>query len=235
MDELEFRRKLYADPNDSSINDAIASDDERKRLAKQMKQIDADIAAAMKVSVPDKLAEKIILQQSLTAHQHRQRKTRWYLAMAASIAFIVGISFSYRYMTPAYNSISDYALAHYYHEQDDYKERAGSNYELDDINQVMGSMGISLQQSIGKLIAVEECFFDGMDSLHLVFEGLNDNVNVFILPKNKHLQHSKQFADNRTHGVSQQYPQGHVVIVADKNTPLDSWQQQLSRHIKWSI
>ena len=63
MDELEFRRTLYADPycKDDEVLAAIAGDPKKQVFCKELKQLDKNMQQASQVKVPDDLMHKLIL------------------------------------------------------------------------------------------------------------------------------------------------------------------------------
>ena len=66
MDELEFRRRLYADPNelDEQLSSYVAQDAQREKLVADLQSLDKRLEQALNIEVPDNLAERIILNQS---------------------------------------------------------------------------------------------------------------------------------------------------------------------------
>ena len=76
MDDLEFRRKVYEQPanNDQTILDAAAQDPAKQQFLDELKALDSKINAAVDIPVPNGLAHKLILKQSLASHQQQQRK-----------------------------------------------------------------------------------------------------------------------------------------------------------------
>ncbi|WP_068547877.1 DUF3379 family protein [Thalassotalea crassostreae] len=237
MDDLEFRKRLFADPNnlDDDMQESVASDKQRQQLHKDLLSLDSDIHNAMNVEVPEGLADKLILGQSLRAHQVKKKKTRIQFALAASVALMVGIASNMMLFSPAYSNVSDYSLAHYHHEEGKFSNVGNANYSLASVNEEMSDLNVSFAKKLGKLISVDGCFFDSMNSIHMVFEGKYDNVTVFIVPKSEHLQFTEQFSDADIKGVTRQYEQGDVIIMGDKRESLDVWQQQLDSNIEWSI
>ena len=112
MDELEFRRRIYADPEttDSDVVEAAKEDESKRSFWNEQKQFDKQLKQALKVDVPEDLASKLIWQQSADEFTRYKRRSRWYLAMAASVAFTVGIGLTMWYHQPL--SIGGQALAH---------------------------------------------------------------------------------------------------------------------------
>ena len=54
MDELEFRRRIYADPEttDSDVVEAAKADDNKRHFWNEQKQLDKQLKQALKVDVP---------------------------------------------------------------------------------------------------------------------------------------------------------------------------------------
>ena len=96
MDELEIRRRLLTDPNDDDegLRAALRQSPEQMRYAAELRRLDEQLARAMAVPVPDQLAERILLGSSFE-RQRPQRSQRWQLALAASVAFALGVGVSH--------------------------------------------------------------------------------------------------------------------------------------------
>ena len=64
MDELEFRRRIYADPEttDSDVVEAAKEDEKKRHFWNEQKKLDQQLKQALKVDVPDDLANKLIWQ-----------------------------------------------------------------------------------------------------------------------------------------------------------------------------
>ncbi len=66
MDDLEFRRRLLADPQDQDpeLLDAKRSSTANQSLASELEQLDAMIDQALRVDVPDDLVDKVLFKQT---------------------------------------------------------------------------------------------------------------------------------------------------------------------------
>ena len=139
MDDLQFRRAIYADPNnqDAEVTLAQQKDASKKQFAQEMNQLDEKIKQALQVPVPDHLCDKLILRQTLANHQVQKRKTRVYLALAASVAIVAALLVNFMQFSSAYNNLGDYALAHVYHEQDKFTNNDSNTVTLASLNQKM--------------------------------------------------------------------------------------------------
>ena len=98
----------------------------------------------------------------------------------------------------------------------------------------MNTFNASFSGSLGELISADYCRFDGMKSLHLVYQGLTDTVAVFVIPKEDHLSFSSKFSDNKLQGESLGFKDADIIVVADKNEQLDLWQRNIKDNISWS-
>ncbi len=237
MDELELRRRLLADPNsdEQDLLDAIKEESHNQKLSDELKALDTRIANALDVNVPDNLANKLILKQSLHSHQQTKRRSKWHMAIAASVALVVGLGVSLVNLSPAHTNIVDYSIAHYHHEEGDFPKHAQAQISLASVNDKLGDLNVQFANAIGNLISIDDCYYDGMDSMHLVFEGKYDNITLFIIPKNEHLSFTEQFSEANIHGITKQYKNADVIIMGDKREQLNEWQQKVDSNIEFSI
>ncbi|TYK64299.1 DUF3379 family protein [Colwellia echini] len=237
MDDLQFRRAIYSDPNnqDADIIAAQQQDPSKKKFAKDICQLDDKIKQALQVPVPDDLYNKLILRQTLASHQVQKRKKRLHLAIAASVAIIGGLLINALQFSSSYTSLADYALAHVNHEQGLLKNNDGEAIDLSVLNNKMTSFDGAFSRSLGKLLFVDYCRFDGMKSLHLVFQGKTSPVTIFVVPKNNQLSFNSTFHDKQFFGGALAFNKNNIIVVADKNESLSQWQQNINDTVTWSI
>jgi hypothetical protein len=237
MDDLQYRRSIYADPTcqDEDVLAAQLADPAKKEFAQELHQLDKKLKRAMTVPVPDGLCEKLILRQTLASHQQKKRKSRVYLALAASVAIIAGLAVNYLQFSSNFKNLGDYALAHVYHEQEAFSNHDKAQVSLATLNQKMLAFDGNFNQALGQLISADYCRFDGMKSLHLVFKGLTDTVTVFVVPKNEQLTFSEYFSDSKLQGESIAFKSANIIVVADKSESLTQWQRAINDNVIWSI
>ena len=237
MDDLQFRRSIYADPNnlsDESIA-AMQADPSKKQFAQDIKQLDDKIAQAMNIPVPDDLVNKLILRQTLASHQQNKRKKRVHLALAASLAITAGFIVNLVSFSSSYDDLGDYALAHVHHEESLLANNDAEQVSLTSLNEKMASFDGNAEHPLGKLLFADYCRFDGMKSLHLVFKGKSNPVTVFIVPKNDHLTFNANFRDENFYGESLSFKKANVIVVADKDESLPQWKKNINDNINWSL
>ncbi|MBL4900028.1 MAG: DUF3379 domain-containing protein [Colwellia sp.] len=237
MDDLTFRRSIYADPTsqDDDIIAAKNADPAKKQLAQELCLFDEKLKQAMKIPVPDDLCDKLLLRQTLASHQQEKRKSRVHLALAASVAIIAGLVVNYLQFSSSYTNLGDYALAHVYHEENDFYNDDSNRVSLTSLNKKMTTFNGHFNESLGELISADYCRFDGVKSLHLVFQGITDTVTVFVVPKKEHLAFTNKFSDNKLQGQSLGFKHANILVVADKNESLEVWQRAINDNITWSI
>lgn len=237
MDDLQFRRSIYADPStqDNNILDAKKADPAKKQFAQSIEKFDKQIHQAINIDVPDDLYNKLMLRQTLASHQQQKRKNRIQLAMAASIAFAVGLSFNFMQSSNAYTNLGDYALAHVNHESHFFNNNSNAQITLASLNDKMAIFNGNFTQSLGKLISAGNCDFAGINVLHLVYQGKDQPVTVFVVPPNSILNFESNFSNGNLHGEAQQFKNASIIVVGDKNEPLKQWKSNISKDINWSI
>jgi len=237
MDDLQYRRSIYADPTsqDEDIIAAQNADPAKKQLAHELFLFDEQLKEAMNIPVPDDLCNKLLLRQTLASHQQEKRKSRVHLALAASVAIVAGLVVNYLQFSSSYTNLGDYALAHVYHEENDFYNDDSNRVSLTTLNKKMATFNGGFNESLGELISADYCRFDGMKSLHLVYQGLTDTVAVFIVPKKEHLSFTNKFSDNKLQGESLGFQNTNILVVADKNESLEVWQRAINDNITWSI
>lgn len=237
MDDLEFRRKILSDPHyrDADINQSIATDSAKYQFAQDIDVLDQQIKNALNVTVPDDLADKLILRQTLNNHQQHKNKRRWHMALAASVAITFGVALNFMMFSHSFKNLGDYAIAHTLHEADHFSNNETANVSLASLNYKMSTFKGKFNNLIGEVIFADYCRFDGTKSLHLVFQGQSSPVNVFIIPKDNDMKFTENFARDQLHGLSEKFDHSEVIIVGDKNEPLNQWQEKIKSNVNWSI
>ncbi len=237
MDDLQFRRTLYADPKcqDSDFVAAKNADSNRKKIAHEVDVLESKLESAFQIPVPTSLCDKLILGQTMASHRQQKRRNRVHLALAASVAFAFGLTLNFMQFSSAYAGIDDYALAHVYHERGVFDNNSDTRVSLSSLNTKMAAFNGSFSSTIGELIAADYCRFDGVKSLHLVFQGEKAPINVFVVPKRDDVLFAKTFSDSILQGVASEFGEQNVIIVGDKTESLAKWQSNLSQNIQWSI
>jgi hypothetical protein len=240
MDDLELRRRLYADPNDQDLamQEALASSPNAQQLAGELQQLDNHLAETMKISTPEGLAERIILKQTMAEHSQQQRRTRVHLAMAASIAFVIGTSFTLLKSAPRDDfDIIHYSLAHA-HDEQAYLEGIDESLGFEQVNHKLATFGGELNKDVGHIYFANFCDFDGTRSLHLIVDdGSGHRVTIFVVPDNSQ-SIGEQFSDGRLAGKVLRFTRPHgenmsVVVLAEPEAKQKQVAEKLTQALTW--
>lgn len=237
MDDLEFRRRAYAEPDskDSEFLDAKNSSDENTALVEELQAMDESMKQALHIQPPAELAERIKLQQTLNEHQHT-RKVWQYSSMAASIilvfAIVIGLSDVNRLASPPHNieSLASGFLQHIYEELDHLTEQ--KNPSLSQLNEVLGRLGGKATGDLGQLNYLGSCNIAGVPGVHLVVQGEMGPVTIMLLP-DVPVSAQHRIIDERFNGIIQSAGNGSMAIVGEKGEGLEQVQSRLNEYIHW--
>ncbi|MCV2885408.1 DUF3379 domain-containing protein [Aestuariibacter sp. AA17] len=234
MDDLQFRRTIYADPNTTSdeVKQAANQDPNKQRSWDEVRNLDKAIHDASQIEIPEGLAERLILKQSFEQHQQTKTKRNAVFGIAASIVFVFGFSFILWQQQPA--NIADHALAHVYHEADGYALKVSDDIPMDVINARISSIGAKFASNLGRVYFASHCFFDSVKSFHMVVDGEEGKVTVFVIPKTEGDTSKRFFSDDNLHGEIIEYPTAHLVMVADKGQSFDEVKKRVEENIRFS-
>ncbi|MCL1127365.1 DUF3379 domain-containing protein [Shewanella surugensis] len=223
MDELKFRRQAYADPHHQSPEfiKAIKEDPKKAAFINELNNLDQQIESALNIDVPSDLSDKLLLNQQLLQHQGQRKKAAFTVALAASIAFIAGISFILFRLGPV--DLSAYALAHVHHENK--ALTINGNIPYQDVNTKLASLtnlsNAKFTQQPGKVFYSTYCDFQGVKSLHLVMQGEQGKVTLFIVPMENRMQLQDAFADSKLKGLGFKIDNAYMLIVGDNNKDIN--------------
>lgn len=231
MDELKFRRQAYENPNSDEADfiAAMQGSEDRKAFVNDLKQLDNQLEQAFKVPVPEGLDAKLLLNQQLHQHQQQRRKTGFTLALVASVAFIAGISFTLLRIAPV--DLNQHALAHVYHEDAAMTSNEQIGYEQ--LNVQLASMSQTgsghFTQQPGRVLYSTYCDFQGVKSLHLVMQGEQGKVTVFIVPAEERMQMQQQFADQRYQGLGFETDNTYMLLVGENQQDLSNIKSEIKQ------
>jgi hypothetical protein len=235
MDELEFRRILYAEPNctDKEILAAIASDPKKQEFYKELKQLEKKMHQAAQIELPNDLIHKLMLRQNMESHKSNKVRNRMQLAMAASIAFVVGISFT-MWQQNNLLDLSKQAIAHVHYEGG-YALDAQENVSLQQVNAKLAKFGGEFSEDIGRVYYANFCDFENVRSLHMVVEGENGKVSVFVVPHNDDYLAEGSSSDKKYTSQAIDLQRASIIVVGEEGVDINQMKEQLNKKIRFSI
>lgn len=217
MDDLEFRRRLFADPNDddpklqASKNASVTN----RKLANDLINLDAQLKQAMDVDVPDDLAEKILFKQAGQPSVKSDRR-RWYPALAASIALVVGIFIGRYDITPIApaqaENLAQIAIKHVDNEAP-FIRHVDEGVALQQVNAKLSPFGNTFKALPGHIYYVNHCGFGKMHALHMVMQTEVGKVTVFIVPETS--AELETYSNSQVETVVMPIHEASLVIVGD--------------------
>ncbi|BDX06206.1 DUF3379 family protein [Planctobacterium marinum] len=248
----QIKQAIAADPfsEDEAIMHAIAQDETLKVYRNEMQALEEAIQKASNVAVPEGLAAKLsaIPEQELNVAEEanssiqasdkvvtlpNRRNHYIQLAMAASIAFAVGLSFTFFGQSPDIRTGADLAMAHMYHEQE-YTQRVSRDVSLDEINTKLATFGGEMLQTIGKITYANFCFFENQKSLHMVMQTEQGNITLFVTPEDFEKQIDSHFQDSAFEGKSWKAQKADVTIIGEKGKLNEELESRLKNAMRFS-
>lgn len=234
MDELEFRRRVYADPDTTEVEILEAAQNDTSKLAflNDMRVLNGQLRKAADIPVPEDLAHKLIWQQSMTEHVRQKRQTKWYVALAASVAFMIGIGFTLTQQAQVI-SLGNAALAHMDHANAELKY-ATTPVTLELVNNKLQEYGAQLVGDMGKIEVANYCYLEKIRSLHMIIESEFGPVSVFVVPHDDKANMPEQFDDAQYKGMSFEYKRANLMVVGDKSADMEAVTEKVRKSIQFS-
>jgi hypothetical protein len=234
MDELEFRRTLYADPNctDESVLAAIADDPKKREFHKELKQLNKNMHQASQVKVSDDLVHKLILRQTMQTHKSSKMRNRIQLVMAASVAFVVGVSFT-MWQQNNLLDLSKQAIAHVHYEGN-YALGAQENFSLQQVNAKLAQFGGEFTEELGQVYYANFCDFENVRSLHMVMQGENGKVSVFVIPHDDAHDANGSATERGYQSQAIDVKRASIIVVGEEGVDIQGMKEQLKRKIHFS-
>jgi hypothetical protein len=237
MDDILFRHTAIATPNDKSDEflRRQKNSEKDKALVDQAKQFDLELQSILKVDLPDDLADKILLEQSFAIENKKNLNHRWHIAIAASIAFIIGVSLPL--LNNLYHAPQKIGTVAMQHVQQEYyfTEKINERASLSSVNAKLASYGGLAKDGLGEVLFVNNCTFDKITALHMIIQGEKGRITVFVVPDEAGLVNTPSFNNQRLKGVTEKLGGKSLVIIGEKEEPLDKVQLKLKDNIQWEI
>lgn len=236
MDELEFRRRLLADPQarQPEVQQQLQLDPQHQRYQQELLEMEQKLKQSLQLPVPADLAERLLLAQGIASFSERkQQRQRWFSLAAAVLVLGLLAPALYKQLFWSGN-LAEHALAHVYHEAA-YLVGERTNLPLTEVNQLLADFNAEFTQWPGAVRYARYCDFQGQRSLHLILQTTDGLMTVFVMPPQHGLTGGQQFADQNFHGQSLQLGQHSLVLVTDKQQALQPFAEELQQHIRWQI
>jgi hypothetical protein len=190
MNLAEFKRRLMTDPHsrDPAFLAARKKSAEFARLAAESDAFESQLRKALQVPVPDKLAEDILLRQSMSTTPS-PRKWPLFLATAAALVLSVGVSVFVWLDSdaPASHDLAEYLAWHW--ELDGPAAMSASHgpaSEAEHIRRIFGDLGVHVEHDLMDSIRLAKfCPTPDGAGAHVVLETADGPVTMFYMPRSQ--------------------------------------------------
>lgn len=243
MDDLEFRKRALANPHDADEDfvAATSANPERMQLVQEIQALDKRIVGAINaVAIPADLAARLKSREPRTSRPTTSVWTSYY-AMAASLVIAVGVILSLGLQSAnpsaADLQLHDDALRHVYREEPRY-DTAGSDLSWQQINAVITEAGGHLRDD-ERIKTMHIKFANGCrlasgTGAHIVLEGTKGSVSVLIVHSSP-VKTRFDVNDPRFAGKIIPFGEGNLIIVGEKEEPLETYEALLTDAFEWVI
>jgi len=190
MNFLEFKRRLMTDPHarDPEMSAARRQGEEFADAAHESDQFEASLHDALNVPVPDKLAEDIILRQSMMTETRSHRAWPRYLAVAAALVLAVAVSTFYLVGPDAPEQDLGQHLAWHW-EMDGVAALQASQTAPSDaehIRRIFGQFGVHLDHELLEKVRLSKfCPTPDGAGAHAVLDTDDGPVTLFYMPNTR--------------------------------------------------
>ncbi|PKF51760.1 DUF3379 family protein [Enterovibrio nigricans] len=236
MDELEFRRRLLADPQDRDpeISAAKLESSANQKLAAELEQMDAMIDQALRIDVPDDLVDKILFKQTSDVIREN-RKPKFHLAIAASVAFVFGImlgQFNWQTLPTGTTNqnLGQIALQHYYNEHG-FTQDIFEGATIQQVNAKLSPLGETFNGALpGQVSYLNHCSFDDRHAVHMVLQSESgEDFTVFVVPQRSPAM--EKYTDGNMEAVSLPANNSSVIVVGKEGSSIMPLAKELTKHL----
>ena len=264
MDELEFSKRVHANPRDLDeeiLEAARANPDYQKIVDETLKFEDSLVSLLEDPEAPEGLMAQLLSipgkddvetvtappTNSNVSHIRASKQSFFqYYAVAASLVLAVGIVFSLSVNggpSSADIVFGDDLLAHLHHDIEEIDDITnGETYEvldLDEINFSMANAGTRLVNHDGAqgfdVRSAKPCeILPAYQSAHLVLEGSHGAVSVIVI-NNSPVDVQFSIRDERFQGIVVPMEQGNMILVGEENEDLNQYTSMFSENVEWVI
>ncbi|PCI81189.1 MAG: hypothetical protein COB20_02165 [SAR86 cluster bacterium] len=257
MDELEFRKRVYANPRDLDgevLEAARANPDYQKIVDETLAFEDSLIPLIESAETPEGLMAQLLsipetaasVGSNVSAIRAKKQSFFQYYAVAASLVLAVGIVFSLSVNSgPSSADIvfGNELLAHLYHDIEEIDDITnGETYETLDLDEVNFSMAVAGTRLVSyddaqefDVRSAKPCeILPAYQSAHLVLEGSHGAVSVIVI-NNSPVDVKFSFRDDRFNGIVVPMEQGNMILVGEKNEDLNQYASMFSENVEWVI
>lgn len=259
MDEIEFRKRVYANPQspDQDLLDAARENPDYQKILDQTQELDTDVTKLVTgVAVPEGLKEKLLTlsadadtsPEALMNREAANSSYFQYYAVAATFLLAIGVTFSLMFNpgpTTQDIALGDEVLEHLYIDSEEINAFSRGEAEsfaalnAASVSEVLAGAGTQLvsndfMNSMPVRVAKPCEIIPAFKSAHLIMEGSEGAVSVFVI-NNSPVNIEYTFRDDRFSGLVVPMGDGNMILVGEENEDLDQYRELFSENVDWVI
>lgn len=233
MNCLEFRRICLAEPG-CQDSDYLRHQQECPPCAEHAAsgiRGDNQLAEALRVEVPDNLASRIILRQSIFSSRAKQRKVRHMYALAAGVLLAIGLAGGWfianhvpevdRAVIARINAVPASRVA----------ESQIPNAEL---IRVIRTVGGELNGKIGRVYYASIYYVREHQCGQLIVQGAVGPVTILLMP-GVYIEGARDLHSSELNGIVVPTTNGSMAIVGEPGEPLHDIEQRMRAAVTWQL
>lgn len=226
MDDLSFRKAVLAEPfnSDPALIEAAKQDPEKQAFWQEVKAMESQLQEAMNVPVPEQLADKLILRQTLRSHSASASKRPWYGAIAASFMLVAVITIAT--LGGGEQALARDVIAHAEHAE--YEVSKSLPATTASINKLLAAYNGKLNGNIGEVMSANYCYLNEIKSLHLIIKGEKGLSSLFVMGDADNQKIDSRFSEKQYIGSSFILESAKIIIVGEDADEVE-WLQQQAR------
>ncbi|OGT72077.1 MAG: hypothetical protein A3H44_07390 [Gammaproteobacteria bacterium RIFCSPLOWO2_02_FULL_57_10] len=245
MDDLEFRKRALENPHDTDADfvAATASSASRQQLVQELKALDSKLKEIVQsVPIPTGLAQRLKSREPKATAAKTPTVFSRYYALVASLIIAVGVTLSVGLQSAnpsaADLKFHDDVLNHVYREAPRYRSDL-EDVSWQQINQVVAEAGGHLREDERiKTLHIKfanDCnIVPATRGAHIVLEGTKGSVSVIII-NNSPVTTKFDVNDPRFAGKIIPLGVGNLIIVGEKEEPLETYEALITDAFEWVI
>jgi hypothetical protein len=234
MNELEFRRRVFADPYDPEVAAYAKQHPEQQQVLDELKDLDLQLNDALNIAPPPDLTERLLAQtQSSEQVVKRVWFKRFRAPFATAASAMLAVSLYFLSASETHLHAGEHALEHVYHEVRAFERT--KEVSLQTVNEKLALLGAQFKSLPGKATYATFCNFKGQRSLHLIVQSEHGALTIFIVPNTSKgaPQQEGEFNDNRFAGVISTAERANTILVADRSSPIDNYRANIDSSLQW--
>ena len=245
MNDDQFLERAHADPHDSSpdFQEAVAGNPQRQSLVAELQGFDARLKSGLEsVSAPEHLKQALLDIPEGTLHPDTgaaaANDSFWRRNVQYAAGLVVAVGILALFWKTEVDPMADMVFKHIYSELDFLE--SDTPVGLAQVNQVMsdaiGSVFSETKDMENFAINfTKDCWVDfdnGVRGVHMVMQGNNGPVTVMVIP-NSPVPREMAINDDHFYGVITPSSGGNIVVVGEKDEPVQQYSTLLASNISW--